>query len=85
MKIVINRCYGGYGLSEEAYKFLGLEWDTYGYKYDDDRTNTNLVQCVEELGGKASGSLSNLKVVDIPDGIDYEIDNYDGQESVLWY
>lgn len=27
MKIVINRCYGGFGLSEAAYDKLGIGWD----------------------------------------------------------
>lgn len=27
MKVVINKCYGGYGLSKKAYEFLGIEWD----------------------------------------------------------
>ena len=37
MKIVINTCYGGYGLSKAAYDELGLEWDGYGSKYDESR------------------------------------------------
>lgn len=84
MKIVINRCYGGFGLSKEAYEFLGLEWDGYGFKYDSDeqRTDPNLIRCVETLGKKANGLFANLKVVDIPDDVDYEIEEYDGVESI---
>jgi len=84
MKIVVNRCYGGFGLSKEAYEFLGLEWDGYGFKYssDEQRTDPNLIRCVETLGKKANGWLANLEVVDIPDDVDYEIENYDGVESI---
>ena len=82
MKIVINSCFGGYGLSKEAYDFMGLEWDGYGSKFDHDRTNTKLVECVESLGVGANGFCARLTVVDIPDGIEYEIDEYDGLESV---
>lgn len=82
MKIVINRCFGGYGLSEAAYKELGLEWDKYGYKFEDDRTNPALVACVEKLGDAASGSLSKLKVVEVPDDVKWEIDYYEGMETV---
>ena len=39
MKVVINKCFGGYSLSEEAYKFLGLEWTGYGIAFLEDRSN----------------------------------------------
>ena len=35
MKVAINRDWGGFGLSEEAYKELGLDWDEFGYAYND--------------------------------------------------
>lgn len=84
MKVVINKCFGGFGLSQKAYEFLGLEWDGYGYKYNDydKRTDTRLVECVEALGEEASGTFANLKVVDIPDDIKWEIDYYDGIETI---
>ena len=80
-KVVVNRCFGGYGLSPEAYKELGLEWDNYGHAFDDDRTNPKLVQVVERLGKAASGKLANLVVIEVPEGVEFEIDNYDGQET----
>ena len=82
MKVVINRCYGGFGLSKKAYEYLGLAWDGYGYKYNDNRTDTKLVECVETLGDIASGSLAELKVVEIPNDVEWYIDNYDGIEWV---
>jgi hypothetical protein len=48
----------------------------------DDRTDPKLIQVVEELGAKADGSCAKLKIINIPDGVDWEIDEYDGQESV---
>jgi len=83
-KVVVNRCFGSFGLSEEAYKELGLAWDGYGYAYNEDekRTDPKLVAVVEKLGERASGQLSNLEVVSVPDGVNWEIDNYDGQETV---
>lgn len=83
MKVVVNKCFGGYCLSKEAYKFLGLEWDGYGFKYDDRRTDEKLVECVETLGDKASGWCANLVVVEVPDGEEWEIDYYDGLETVI--
>lgn len=92
MKIVINRQFGGFQLSREAYEFLGIDYDGYGFEYRDydKRTDPKLVECVERLGEKASGMLANLKVVIIPDNIEFEITDYDGMEQVeevhrIWY
>ena len=84
MKIAINKCYGGFTLSEEAYKFLGLEWDEFGGKYSDDdsRTDPKLIECIETLGEKANGRFAYLTVIEIPDDIEWEIDSYDGVETV---
>lgn len=81
MKIVINCEYGGYELSEEAYRELGLKWDGYGYAFNNDRANPKLVDVVEKLGDRA-GHLADLKVVEIPDGVEWEIKEYDGMEWV---
>lgn len=85
MKVAINRCFGGFGLSEEAYKYLGLKWDGFGYAYRDYemRTDPALIECIEKLGSeKASGLLSHVEVVEIPDDVDWYIDDYDGMETV---
>jgi hypothetical protein len=82
MKVVINKCFGGYGLSQKAYKELNLEWDGYGFAYMDDRSNPKLVEVVEKLGKDASGDLAELDVVEIPDDVTYKIHDYDGVETV---
>lgn len=41
-----------------------------------------LVQVVEELGAAANGKFADLKVIEIPDGTDYSIEEYDGSEWV---
>lgn len=101
MKIVLNRCFGGFSISKEAAQYmaeLGCErakkelaeddGEFYGYGYVDgmqggyDRTSEYLVAAVEKLGEKANGRFSSLEVVEIPDGIDYYIDEYDGIENV---
>ncbi len=53
----------------------------YGY-IECERTDPDLVAAVEELGDKANGNLAALRVADIPDNIEYYIDNYDGIETV---
>lgn len=82
MKIVINGCYGGYGLSKAAYEELGLEWDDYGFEFIDQRDNPKLVACVEKLGAAASATHAQLYVVEIPDDVDWYISDYDGVESI---
>ena len=46
------------------------------------RTDPNLVAVVEELGDEASGFGARLVVVDVPDGVDWVIDEFDGNEQV---
>lgn len=131
MKIVVNRCFGGFGLSGKAIKrYLELtgrecyfyKQTKYGFKdgreeysitnednngmfvtcstkylgdkinevpeeyyfshYNIERTDENLITVVEELGSEANGSCANLEIVEIPDDIEWEIDDYDGQESI---
>lgn len=90
MKVVINVCFGGFDLSPKALEFLGLNEDENAYYGDMDRTSPDLVRCVETLGDEASGFCSQLKVVEIPDDVKWEIANYDGNEWVeevhrKWY
>lgn len=47
-----------------------------------DRTDPILIRVIEELGEKADGDCAELKIVEIPDGVDYEIDEYDGIETI---
>ena len=82
MKIVLNSCYGGFSLSEAAYKALGVPWDGYGYDFNDKRTDPKLIDVVERLGSDADGHCAELRVVEIPDGIDWEIEEYDGKEWI---
>ena len=139
MKIVINKCFGGFGLSDKAYEKL-IEWgvpvkkyiaekrdtetgrykpeplndgevifdreltpvgectinDTY-HKYKNKsriqtrywdtwtrgaRTHPLIIRLVEELGDEANGFAASLKVIEVPDGVEWEISEYDGNEHV---
>ncbi len=135
MKIVINKCYGGFGLSfaaqREYLKRKGKKaffYEQTKYEHRDgkdeytrlekinketsamgtfcstkdlgkttkkwpnqkdnfyygniDRTDPDLVAVVEKLGDKANGWAAKLRVVDIPEGAQYSIDDYDGVESI---
>ena len=127
-KVVINRCYGGFGLSAAAYKRIGellgkpvhfvesedsiysgsdiIKYveakdpdrlfvtaafspnpdprndDDFVPDYRDERDNPVLVRVVEELGPKANGRFAELKVVQIPDDIKWDIREYDGVEHI---
>lgn len=48
----------------------------------DDRTDPDIIAVVEELGVVANGRCATLEVVEIPDGVDYEISEYDGLETI---
>ena len=142
MKIVTNRCYGGFGLSPKAIKELVMmnascvqsftpkhyyggdnpkfkrddweeRWNEDKSKYsvdlgdgffteefmgsvilkdemlysfdnhkDELRSNTDLIKVVESMGKEANGYCASLQVTEIPDGVDFEIDEYDGFESI---
>jgi len=78
-KIVINAYFGGFGLSEEALSLLG---DNYNCEREIQRDDPKLVRVVEALGKQANGLYSELKVIQIPDDVDWEIKEYDGNEYV---
>lgn len=58
------------------------EDDHYLSYYDIARNDPILVQVVEELDGEANGHYSSLKIVEIPEDVEWEIDEYDGMEHV---
>ena len=106
MKIVINKCYGGFGLSQEAVLLyakkkgfnLILEHDktillthyylnekkdgNYFYERDIQRNDPILIEVVEELGKKAYSYCAELKIVEIPDDVEWIIEEYDGKEWI---
>lgn len=46
------------------------------------RDDEVLIALVEEFGDKVNSRYSNLKVVEIPDDVDWYIEEYDGMEHV---
>lgn len=53
------------------------------YDLNDDRTDTILVQVVEEMGSDANGRCAVLKVVEIPDYVDWYISDDGGHETII--
>ena len=129
MKIVINTCHGGFGLSEKAmkeyFRLKGwpfyveekplfntywkvplservkkeIDWNkatmeeriAYNEKFEEqtcygrdiERTDPDLIRAIEIVGTEeASDSYSSLKIVEIPDDVEWQIEEYDGSEWV---
>ena len=129
MRIVINECYGGFGLSHKAIMryaelsgialYPAIEVDEYNYKdprvkpWDGigsslfthyytrpiatsgkmsdsfywaprgiERNDPILVRVVEEMKEEANGRFAKLVIIEIPDDVEYEIEEYDGSEWV---
>lgn len=86
-KIVVNDCYGGFGLSTAAVTRLRELGVTGASEYEVQsmlqRDDHRLVQMLEELGSEAaSGEFAELAIVEIPDDVDWVIDEEDGAEWV---
>jgi hypothetical protein len=100
MKIVVNRCYGGFSVSRKVVELLnarkGFNMNLeYGYLYlneEDEikygasqihRNDPDLIAIIEELGIEAStGNLAELEIVEIPAGVEWTIEEYDGREWI---
>lgn len=82
-KIVISTCFGGFGLSQSAKDWLVKEYGEEIDGYDIPRDDARLVACVEFLGSAvASGEFAKLKVVEVPAGVSWHIEEYDGWEHI---
>ena len=77
--------------SEEVYegamtKFFASMHDKdgeYVSERDLPRTDPILIQVVEELGKNANSRFSDLRIIELPAGTKYRIDEYDGSESIM--
>ena len=85
-KIVKNNSSpGGFRLSDEAFlrlRELGHKTEPRDDPNDIPRDDPRLIQVIEELGERASGKYSVLKIVEIPDGVEWEIQENLGYEWV---
>lgn len=91
MKMILNKCYGGFHLSDKAEtmfaKVIGVDAEDFGYDFADDyRTHPSLIAIVEELGKEAyDDEVSELVVLELSDNTtDWFVDEYDGYETVYY-
>lgn len=80
MKFVLNKCYGGFDLSEEAQEILGQA------DYEIKRDDPDLLALIEEKGIQfVQGKYAKLKVVEVPESAtDFTLDEYDGWERIIY-
>jgi hypothetical protein len=46
------------------------------------REDPDLIAIIEEIGEESFGMFASLKIVEIPDDVEYEITEYDGLETI---
>lgn len=84
-RIVINDCYGGFSLSDRARReycrMAGIELSEF-LDSEVARDDPYLVKIVKDLGMGANGSCANLKVVEIPGDVDWQIEEHVGAEWI---
>jgi hypothetical protein len=84
-RIVINDCYGGFGLSDRALseykKLAGITAEDF-YDRDIARDDPYLIKVVKEMGMNANGQCANLKIVEVPADVEWIVQEYDGAEWV---
>jgi hypothetical protein len=86
-RVVINECYGGFGLSDVAelrYRELaGVDFEDDKFHVSDiARDDPLLIKVIRELGPAADGLHAELKIVEIPADVEWQIGEYDGNEWV---
>ena len=82
IRIVLNRCYGMFSLSEAALSLLEPDID---YSEHENRTDERLLYAIELLGPNASGRNAELSIFEYPEEVtDYEISDYDGYETLTY-
>jgi hypothetical protein len=85
-RIVINKCYGGFSLSEPV-KLLYKERTGKSLReYEAVRDDPELISAIEQIGlDNASGTFGKLAIIEIPDDVPedgWDIQDYDGVEWV---
>jgi hypothetical protein len=117
-EIVINKCYGGFGLSHKAiiryaelkgfklfWKIDNIHKEIYKeravvenpevlvhyykdenlkeyFSPDIERDDEDLIKIVREMGNSVNSKHSDLNIVEIPDGVEWEVEEYDGVEWI---
>ena len=75
-----------FGFPRESFYYKGhagkSEYYISQYDFFENRADEDLIYVIETLGKDANGSCASLKVVEIPDDVNWYIEEYDGREHV---
>ncbi len=71
----------GYKLANN-YTVLYKKGKAYSLKYNADRSNLDLIKVIKKLRKKANDTYAKIKIVTIPDGVKWKIEEYDGVEWI---
>lgn len=85
VEIVINGCYGGFGLSKEGLEYYNkISGKNVERVYRIKRDDEFLIRTVKEIGKIANGQYCRLCIDEVPIGYEnyYSIEEYDGLESI---
>lgn len=82
MQVVLNRCYGGFGINRETSKKLRLDENDW-IEPDDIRYNQQLISLIKQ-GFDCNDDTADLNVFTIPDNCEHFIYDYDGIETLLY-
>ncbi len=89
MQVVINTSYSNFAISADAISLIQkkiknpkAKSQINAYSFDNDRSNPLLVEAVQKLGAKANGLYTTLKIVEIPDDIEWQVDAINGKEVI---
>ena len=90
MQVVINtKQFGSFSISSKAIELIRKKIKSKKnkqfigcYAFDNDRANPILVEAVKKLGPESFGMYSILKIVEIPDDIEWRIFAVHGEEWI---
>jgi hypothetical protein len=92
MKIVINKCFGGFALSETRMSQYAIRKGVTALPDDDDfpiqiwdipRDDPDLVYVVQQIPEDEGICGTDLHVIEIPDDVDWQIEDWDGCEHIV--
>jgi len=90
IEILLNDSFGGFSIPEKVCERLGVQYDGYGFNFNDDRANPELIELwknePELFYDEKTKERKNLKIEEVlvSEICSVFIDNWDGIESLKY-